>query len=69
MSPSVNVRHDVRGWAYEQSINEGSKTLTLSLDAVVGNYTFNTTLVKREGGSYQPLRDRSHLQMSLSARF
>ena len=69
LRPAFNFRHDVKGWAYDQSINEGSKTLALSLDALFGRYTFNTTLVKREGGVYQPLRDRSHLQMSLSARF
>ena len=69
LRPAINIRYDVKGWAYDQSINEGSKTLTLSLDALFGRNTFNTTLVKREGGVYQPLRDRSHLQMSLSARF
>jgi hypothetical protein len=69
LRPAVNFRHDVKGWAYDQSINEGSKTLTLSLDALFGPYTFNTTLVKRGGGVYQPLRDRSHLQTSLSVRF
>ena len=67
--PSLTIKHDVSGWSWDQSISEGSKTGTLSTDAIFGRYTINGTVVRRWGGVYFPLRDRSYAQVSLAVRF
>lgn len=70
LKPGLAWSHDVEGWAPSPNFNEGSKALSLSLDAeYLSNYTASVSYTNFDGGDFNPLRDRDFYSLSVGVSF
>jgi len=70
LKPGLAWSQDVEGWAPSPNFNEGSKALSMSLDAeYLSNYTASIAYTNFIGGDFNPLRDRDFYSLSLGVSF
>ena len=70
LKPSVAWSHDVHGYAPEPGFNEGSKAISLGLDAVYLNtYTASLSYTDYFGGDYNANTDRDYVALSFGVSF
>ncbi|PKA68161.1 uncharacterized protein DUF1302 [Pseudomonas baetica] len=70
LRPNLAWSHDVDGYAPEPGFNEGSKALSIGLDAEYQNtYTASISATDFYGGDYNMSRDRDFVSLSLGVNF
>ncbi|WP_207062929.1 DUF1302 domain-containing protein [Motiliproteus sp. SC1-56] len=71
LKPSIGWSHDVDGYSPASTgFNEGSKALSLALDAsYLNTYTAGISYTRFSGGDFNPIRDRDFLSASLGVSF
>jgi hypothetical protein len=70
LKPGLAWSHDVEGFAPTPNFNEGSKAISMSLDAeYLSNYTASIAYTNFVGGDYNPLRDRDFYSLSVGVSF
>jgi len=70
LKPGLAWSHDVEGWAPSPNFNEGSKAISVSLDAeYLSNYTASISYTDYDGGDYNVLRDRDFYSLSVGVSF
>jgi hypothetical protein len=68
--PSLSYGHDVNGWAYDDSINQGRQFTVLGLRSeFVGGVWLDVSWQAIWGGAYNPTKDRDVLSLVLGAQF
>ncbi|HDQ4563219.1 DUF1302 domain-containing protein [Pseudomonas aeruginosa] len=70
LKPSLAWSHDVNGYGPEPGFNEGSKAISLGLDAVYLNtYTASLAYTDYFGGDYNANADRDYVALSFAVSF
>jgi hypothetical protein len=70
LKPGLAWSHDVEGWAPAPNFNEGSKAVSVNLDAeYLSNYTASISYTHFMGGDFNPLRDRDFYSLSVGVSF
>ncbi|WP_220813533.1 DUF1302 domain-containing protein [Pseudomonas paralcaligenes] len=70
LRPSLAWSHDVNGYGPEPGFNEGSKAISLGLDAVYLNtYTASLAYTDYFGGDYNAMADRDYVALSFAVSF
>jgi len=70
LTPNVSFSHDVDGYGPNGLFNEGSKAVSVGLDAVYQNtYTASLSYTDFFGGDYNTLVDRDFLALSVGVNF
>ncbi|MGL4317615.1 MAG: DUF1302 domain-containing protein [Pseudomonas sp.] len=70
LKPSLAWAHDVNGYGPEPGFNEGSKAISLGLDAVYLNtYTASLAYTDYFGGDYNAMADRDYVALSFGVSF
>jgi len=70
LTPNVSFSHDVHGYGPNGLFNEGSKAVSVGVDAVYQNsYTASLSYTDFFGGDYNTLVDRDFLALSVGVNF
>ncbi|WP_019341782.1 DUF1302 domain-containing protein [Stutzerimonas stutzeri] len=70
LTPNVSFSHDVDGYGPNGLFNEGSKAVSVGVDAVYQNrYTASLSYTDFFGGDYNTLVDRDFLALSMGVNF
>ena len=70
LTPNVSFSHDVDGYGPNGLFNEGSKAISVGVDAVYQNrYTASLSYTDFFGGDYNTLVDRDFLALSMGVNF
>ncbi|MCH2340744.1 DUF1302 domain-containing protein [Pseudomonas sp. NPDC047963] len=70
LTPNVSFSHDVHGYGPNNLFNEGSKAISVGVDAVYQNrYTASLSYTDFFGGDYNTLVDRDFLALSMGVNF
>lgn len=70
LTPNISFAHDVDGYGPNGLFNEGSKAVSVGLDAVYQNtYTASLSYTDFFGGDYNMLTDRDFLAFSVGVNF
>lgn len=70
LRPNLTWSHDVSGYAYEPGFNEGSKAVSLGLDAsFLQTYSANLSYTDYFGGDYNTYGDRDFVALSIGVSF
>lgn len=70
LKPSLAWSHDVSGYGPEPGFNEGSKAISLGLDATYLNtYTASLAYTDYFGGDYNAMADRDYVALSFAVSF
>lgn len=70
LTPNVSFSHDVDGYGPNGLFNEGSKAISVGVDAVYQNaYTASLSYTDFFGGDYNTLVDRDFLALSVGVNF
>src|SRR5690606_12916672 len=70
LTPNVSFSHDVDGYGPNGLFNEGSKAVSIGVDAVYQNtYTASLSYTDFFGGDYNMLTDRDFLAFSVGVHF
>jgi len=70
LTPNISFSHDVDGYGPNGLFNEGSKAVSIGLDAVYQNtYTASLSYTDFFGGDYNTLVDRDFLAFSVGVNF
>ncbi|MGU1973185.1 DUF1302 domain-containing protein [Pseudomonas aeruginosa] len=70
LKPSLAWSHDVNGYGPEPGFNEGTKAISLGLDAVYLNtYTASLAYTDYFGGDYNVMADRDYVALSFAVSF
>lgn len=69
LTPSISYKRDIKGWSYDNSINEGTETYRVALEATYAGFVSNITYVNIHGGTYQTQRDKDYVFLSVQKRF
>ncbi len=67
--PSLSYKNDIKGWSYDNSINEGTEIYRVALEATYEGFVSTVSYVNIHGGTYQTLRDKDYLFLSVQKRF
>jgi len=70
LTPNLSFSHDVDGYGPNGLFNEGSKAVSVGVDAVYQNtYTASLSYTDFFGGDYNTLVDRDFLAFSVGVNF
>ncbi len=70
LTPNISFSHDVDGYGPNGLFNEGSKAVSIGVDAVYQNtYTASLSYTDFFGGDYNTLTDRDFLAFSVGVNF
>lgn len=70
LRPRIAFAHSVKGYSFDGLLKEGRKVLQLGVDVVDGKTVYSVGLLHNVGTStYDNVRDRNYLSMSVSHRF
>lgn len=70
VTPTLGFLHDVKGWSDDGVFSQGRQAITLSARATINKqYWLDLSAQSAWGGSYDPLRDRDFINLSLGASF
>ncbi len=70
LTPNISFSHDVDGYGPNGLFNEGSKAISIGVDAVYQNaYTASLSYTDFFGGDYNTLVDRDFLALSVGVNF
>jgi hypothetical protein len=68
--PTLSFGQDVKGWSDEGVFNQGRKIMNLSVRAIMNKkYWVDMTAQSAWGGTYDPMRDRDFVNLSIGASF
>lgn len=68
--PTIGFGQDVKGWSDDGAFSEGRRILSVGLRAVVDKaYWVDLTAQSAWGGTYDPMRDRDFINLSVGASF